>query len=256
MDAQKSDLRLEVRPAVRTRSPRELLIFSLDDTLIDTGLYWLARAAFSSAVAAKTGKSEPRIATVYEAWDAENKRMQAFSSGPDAVTMQDTWQALVKECDIPQESGPDLYHLIVNSLRRKFPPPIPGAEDLLKWAQPRFTLALLAAGDAENERQKIEAAKIGDYFKQVRIVPSKGREDFLALFSELGFSPRNSWVIGSSMRSDINPGIAAGANCIHYTYPRPKLNSSQEEEGDPAGAAFRIHDLLDAKAILSKPGFT
>jgi hypothetical protein len=55
MDAQKSDLKLEVRPALRVRSPRELLIFSLDDTLIDTGMYWLARAALFSAVTAKTG---------------------------------------------------------------------------------------------------------------------------------------------------------------------------------------------------------
>lgn len=254
MDAQKSDLRLEVRPATRARSPRELLIFSLDDTLIDTGLYWLARAAFSSAVTAKTGKTEPAIATVYEAWDSENKRMQAFSSGFNAVTMQDTWQALQKEYDIPQEGGLDLYHLIAGTLRRRFPSAIPGAEDLLKWAQPRFTLALLTSGDAEIERQKIEAAKIDGFFKEVRILPSKGREELLALMSDMGFSPRNSWIIGNSMRSDINPGLAAGANCIHYTYPRPKLNSSREEAGEAEGGAFRIHELPDARAILSKPG--
>lgn len=256
MDAQKSDLKLEIRPTLRVRSPRELLIFSLDDTLIDTSLYWIARAALSSAVTAKTGKTVPDIVTVYEAWNAENVRMREFSSGRNPVTIHDAWETLQKECDMPQTGIPDLYSLMINALRVKFPCAIPGAEDLLKWAQPRFALALLTSGDAELERQKLEAAKIDGFFKQVRILPSKGKEDMLALMSNMGFNPRNSWIIGSSMQSDIHPGIAVGANCIHFTCPRPKLCGALDEAGEPPGPAFRIYDLLDARAILAKPGVT
>jgi FMN phosphatase YigB (HAD superfamily) len=182
--------------------------------------------------------------------------MREFSSGRDPVTIYDAWETLQKECDVPQGSIPDLYHLVASSLRRKFPCAVPGAEELLKWAQPRFTLALLASGEAELEGQKVEAAKIGGFFKQVRILPSKGKEDLVALMSDMGFNPRNSWIIGSSMQSDIHPGIEAGASCIHFTCPRPKLGGARDEAGEPPGPAFRIHDLLDVKAILAKPGST
>jgi putative hydrolase of the HAD superfamily len=182
--------------------------------------------------------------------------MREFGSGRNPVTIHDAWETLQKEFDIPHTSIPHLHYLIASSLRRKFPSTVPGTEELLEWAQPRFTLALLASGNPELERQKLEAAKIGGFFKQVRILPSKGMEDLLALMLDTGFNPRNSWIIGSSMHSDIHPAIAAGANCIHFICPRPKLNGAPDEAGEPPGPAFRIHDLLDAKAILAKPGST
>lgn len=253
MDAQKFKLKLEVRPTIRSRSPRELLIFGLDDTLIDTSLYWLARAAFARAVAAKTGKPEDPVVSLCEARETQKKGAYEVSPGDGSVTIQDTWEAFRKECDIPpQNSDNESCLLMARSLRSKFPTAIPGAEDLLKWAQPRFTLALLTSGESEIQMQKLEASKFGTFFKTVKIVPSKGKEDFLALFSEMGFSPRNSWVFGNSIHFDIDPGLAAGANCIHFTSSHRRRNGAREEIEEPAEPIFRIRELSDARAILAK----
>jgi putative hydrolase of the HAD superfamily len=253
MDAQKAGLRLEIRPTLRVRSPRELLIFSLDDTLIDTSLYWIARAAFARAVAEKTGKAEEQIANVHGGWESNNLRSYEISPKHDLVSMHDTWQAFQKVCDIPEESDPDLYLLMAKSLRGKFPSAITGAGDLLKWAQAHFTLALLASGDPEVQLGKLDASNLRSFFKEIKVVPSKRPEDYRGVMSALGFSPRNSWVIGSSIGSDINPGIEAGANCIHYPRRYMKYTGTRNQAEEPAVPVFRIHELLDARAILAKP---
>ena len=253
MNAQKLSLKLEVRPTIRSRSPRELLIFGLDDTLIDTTLYWIARAAFARAVAAKTGGTEDKIVSISDAPDA--RRTYEASPGHSSVTMQDTWSAFQKECAVPpHDNDTESCLLMARSLRSKFPTLIPGAEDLLKWAKPRFTLALLTAGDSEIQKQKIEAAKIENYFNVVKVLPSKGMEDFHTVMSELGFSPRNTWVLGDSIRSEINPALAAGANCIHFTPLHASRAGAAQQAGEPTEPIFRIHELLDARAILAKAG--
>jgi len=248
MSANEPDFKLVVNPTIRARSPRELLIFSLDDTLVDTSLYWLARAAFARAAGAKAETTEGNIVRIEEGLETENNRTYEIIGEHATVTMQETWQAFQKECDVPEEGNTELYLLMSRVLRLKYPSTIAGAEDLLTWAQPRFTLALLSSGEARAQRQKLEAARLGGYFKEIRIVQSKGAKEYLALMTEFGFSPRNTWVIGGA--TDINPGIEAGANCILYTTPHPK------RKGGPARSeelqAFRIHDLMDARAILAK----
>jgi putative hydrolase of the HAD superfamily len=246
MGSEASNFRLEVRPTVRARSPRELLVFSLDDTLVDTSLYWLVRAALSRAVAAKTGKKDERIEKSYEAWGATSR----FGAEEVGVGLEETWLEFQKDLGVTGKSDQDLYMLMASLLRRKYPSPVRGAEDLLKWAQSRFTVTLLISGEAGVEQQKLEDAKLAGYFKVVKVVPAKGTDDFLALFSELGFSPRNCWVIGSSVESDISPAIAAGANCIVFT-PR-KRDGSQGSGEETGGTGYRVHELVDAMSILAK----
>ena len=254
MNAQKLSLKLEVRPIIRSRSPRELLILSLDDTLIDTSLYWLARTAFARAVAAKSGKPGANIVPIFEASEAETQRAYEAIPADAPVTMQDAWLAFQKLCDpAPQHEDTDECLLMARSLRSKFPTLLPGAEDLLKWAKPRFTIALLTSGDPTVQMQKIEAAKLASYFSKVKVVPSNTHEDFRALISEMAFSPRNSWVLGSSIQSSIAPGLAAGANCIFFS-PATIRTRANENVEEPAEPFFRIHELLDARAILAKAG--
>jgi FMN phosphatase YigB (HAD superfamily) len=235
MDAPTPNFRLVTRPVIRARSPRELLICSLDDTLIETSLYWLARKAFVQAGGGAVSQSN------YEA-----------VAGLDGGTIRGTLQAFRKICGLPEHGDTDLDLKIIQLLRSKFPTALPGAEDFLKWAQPRFTLVLSAEGDSAIQLQKLEAAKFAGFFKKTRIVAAKRKDDYLALMTEMGFSPRNTWVLGASVRTDIDPAADAGANCVFLesTNPRPETEKLEE----PSGGVFRICDLPDARAILSRPG--
>jgi FMN phosphatase YigB (HAD superfamily) len=246
MGSEASNFRLEVRPTARARSPRELLVFALDDTLVDTSLYWLVRGALSRAVEAKTGKKDERIEKSYEAWGATSR----FGAEQALVTLEETWLAFQEDLGVAGKSDQEWYMRMASLLRRKYPSPVPGAEDLLKWAQSRFTVALLVSGESGVEQQKLEDSKLAGFFKVVKVVPKKGTDDFLALFSELGFSPRNCWVIGSSIEADINPAVASGANSIVYT-PR-KRDGSQGSGEETGGAGYRVHELADAMSILAK----
>ena len=186
-----------------------------------------------------------------EAWDEEG-RVYECSAGHESVTQYDMWTAFRTECNLADDGDNELRLQVARALRGKFPPAIPGAEDLLKWAQSRFTVAMLTSGDSAVQLQKIEAAKLGGYFKKIKVVPSKTTEDYLALIADMAFSPRNTWVMGSSARLDINSAVAAGANCIHYASAHAALGGPPEKLEQPNETAFRVHNLADAQAILAR----
>jgi FMN phosphatase YigB (HAD superfamily) len=242
MAAQKLELKLQVQPKViRARSPRELLIFNLDDTLIDTSFYWLVRKARARTLTAAEGAPE--------GWDEKHRRYETASSS-DSTMMDQIWRFLEKELRAPGIEERQMRLLISRVLRTKYPLVIPGADELLKWAETNFTLALLTSGDRGLQIEKLEAAKLAGYFKKIKAVPAKTTEEFNSLITEMAFSPRNTWVMGSSVGCDINPAIRAGAHGIRYTSPYAR---GTEEPGEVMeGEAFHVRTLPDARAILTR----
>jgi FMN phosphatase YigB (HAD superfamily) len=220
-----------------------MLIFALDDLLIDTSLYWSARAAYARTA----GGGAPEIADWADETGATPRKYRSMPDGA-AVSIHSVWDTFQKTCDPAQRDEMDVQMRMAQSLRSPYPTLVPGAADLLKWAYPLFSTVLLTTGDQEAELAKVDAAKIRNYFKQIKIVPAKGAEAIRALMAEMGFSPRNTWVLGSSLPVEINPAIEAGAHCIYY------VNANRAKDTvDAAGPIFRIHLLDDARSILAKP---
>jgi putative hydrolase of the HAD superfamily len=58
--------------------------------------------------------------------------------------------------------------------------------------------------------------------ERVRITDRKTNEQFAAVLQEFGIQdPAAVWMIGNSMRSDINPALACGANAILVEQAEP-----------------------------------
>ncbi len=72
---------------------------------------------------------------------------------------------------------------------------------------------------------------------------NKTVETFKNAIELAGVRPEDTWVIGDSVKSDINPGIAAKARCILFQYHHPHYRWTQEQDEASMGA-----DHLIAKA--------
>lgn len=94
-----------------------------------------------------------------------------------------------------------------------------GVKETLDYLVSRYDLVLLTKGDREEQQLKVERSGIEQYFKQVVIVPEKDVTTYHQVIEDLRIDPKQTWMIGNSPRSDINPALAARLNAVYIPHP-------------------------------------
>lgn len=94
-----------------------------------------------------------------------------------------------------------------------------GVKETLDYLSPRHDLILLTKGDLEEQRLKVERSGIEGYFRQVEIVQEKDVATYHRVVAELRVDPQQTWMVGNSPRSDINPALAAGLKAVYIPHP-------------------------------------
>ena len=108
-----------------------------------------------------------------------------------------------------------------------------GVKETLDYLAPRHDLVLLTKGDFEEQKLKVERSRIEGYFRQVVIVHEKDVATYHRVVEELRIDPKQTWMVGNSPRSDINPALAAGLNAVYI--PHPHTWRLEHEEVQSAG---------------------
>ncbi len=96
---------------------------------------------------------------------------------------------------------------------------IDGVKETLHYLSPRHDLVLLTKGDLEEQKLKVERSGIEERFRQVVIVQEKDVATYHRVVEELQVDPQQTWMVGNSPRSDINPALAAGLNAVYIPHP-------------------------------------
>ncbi len=108
-----------------------------------------------------------------------------------------------------------------------------GVKETLDYLAPRHDLFLLTKGEVEEQKLKVEQSGIEEYFRQVVIVEEKDVATYHRIVEELQLDPQQTWMVGNSPRSDINPALAAGLNAVFI--PHPHTWRLEHEEFQNAG---------------------
>jgi putative hydrolase of the HAD superfamily len=105
------------------------------------------------------------------------------------------------------------------------PPLLDGSlQALSRLAHALPTVLYTQSGDAAYQLSCIRDCGVLDVVQheRVRITERKTIEQFQAVLDEFGITePATVWMIGNSMRSDINPALACGANAIFVDVDEP-----------------------------------
>jgi putative hydrolase of the HAD superfamily len=123
---------------------------------------------------------------------------------------------------------------------------IHGAEDIVAALSSLMPLFLATKGDWEIQSKRLEASGLTGYFKKTYIVPDKTHQEYAEIAAKNYLNPKISWVIGNSMKGDINPGLKGGFNCIHV-YHR---NTWDFEEEQPIGKFYSVREISEVPAII------
>jgi putative hydrolase of the HAD superfamily len=224
------------------------IIFDGDDTLWETApLYTRAKEEFFARMAA-LGFDPLEVQKTFQLIDVANVDRFGFSKERFPTSMAETYRLFCQKhetiLDLTIETA---MRNIGNSVFNAVPTPCDSAEFVLNCLVGHYKLILATKGDREIQRAKIERSNLARFFDAIYILDRKTAQDIERITEECELRVRTSWVIGDSLRSDINPALEVGLNAIWI----PKSSWAYEDDIIPKSDQFyKLHELSDSLSLL------
>lgn len=248
-------------PMHANRTPREsrtdaspaLVLVDFDDTLVETaprfqrarrGLFArLARAGFDETLAERVHHEE-----------VEPRAIGRRGVGPFRLeySFRETYLRLCERTGAVPESGIADECARLGRRVAGTPPSIDGALDALRTLSSAFpTVLYTQAGDRAYQLGCVREAGVLDVLSpdRVRVCERKTADAFRATLAHYRVEdPARGWMIGDSIRSDVNPALAVGARAILVEIDDPRRFDQVEPVSDdfvrvPSFAAAVAHLL-------------
>lgn len=110
---------------------------------------------------------------------------------------------------------------------------LPGVAATLPLLASRHRLILMTKGDEAEQSGKLARSGLREHFSAVEIQREKDPEGYRAVCGRHSLAAPDTWMIGNSPRSDINPALACGLNAVYIHHPNTWL--LEHESILPAG---------------------
>jgi putative hydrolase of the HAD superfamily len=205
---------------------RQHLIIDADDTLWENNIYF--ERAFDDFVAFLAHSSLPpqEVRDVLDTIEAVNAKIHGYGSLNFARNLRQTYEQLcerdISESDIRQ---------VMSFAERILDCPmevIDGVEETLAHLAPRHDLTLFTKGHPEEQKLKIDRSGLGQYFAHTAIVKEKDAVAYRKLVADRSMDPANTWMIGNSPKSDVNPALDAGINAVFIPHAHTWILEKEE----------------------------
>jgi putative hydrolase of the HAD superfamily len=99
----------------------------------------------------------------------------------------------------------------------------------------RHRLIMVTKGDKIEQTDKLQRSGLSPHFNGVEVLHEKNHDAYQAVSAQYACESCNTWMIGNSPRSDINPALSAGLNAIFiphdYTWVLEHEVVSQPPDG-------------------------
>ena len=221
-----------------------------DDTLWKTQeLYDEAKQAFASLMTS-IGIKEDNLIDQLDELDAQRVPLRGFSIQRFAESMLIMYARLSQRWGLPLDpSVKREIHNIVNLVKRT-PKLYDDAIPFLEKLQHHVVLTLLSVGDPVEQRKKLDALHIRHFFDDIHIVSKKDEKLLTRLLQRLKVAPKESWMVGNSLRSDILPALSAGMNAILVERGTWRYDEVPKTAFSDAKYFYKTRSLLTAANII------
>lgn len=91
---------------------------------------------------------------------------------------------------------------------------LPNVAETLADLATRHRLIMVTKGDPEEQTGKLNRSGLAPHFTAVEVLHEKHHQAYLSVASRHACQGCDTWMIGNSPRSDVNPALAAGLNAV------------------------------------------
>lgn len=205
------------------------LIIDADDTLWENNIHFEeATERFLDLVETRGGDRD-RARTSLVDFERKNIPVHGYGTGGFTRSLMDTLEEMTGE----PTSAADRARILALGARVRMMPIqyLPGVKETLPLLKRRHRLIMFTKGDHGEQRDKVERSGAISYFHEIEVTGEKHPGDYKRLLEQHGIDPDNSWMVGNSPRSDINPALDVGLGAVYI--PHPQTWQLEHEEVRP-----------------------
>jgi len=222
------------------------LLIDADDTLWENNVHFeRATEGFLDLVEERGGSREAAGALLPRV-EHRNIPLHGYGSRGFTLSLMET----LEEVTGTPTSSEDRERILAlgDGVRRMPIQYLPGVVETLAILKEHHRLILFTKGDHQEQRDKVERSGAMLYFHHVEITGEKAPADYRRLLEGYRLDREESWMVGNSPRSDINPALEVGLGAVYI--PHPNTWSLEHETVRPSrGARLKVlkkfSELLD-----------
>lgn len=188
------------------------LLFDADDTLWENNIY------FERAIAAYISYLDHRVHTPEEVRQHLNaaERTTIAARGYGLESFRQSLVACFEQLTAEPVTKEKHQRIVsfVGSIAEQEIELLPGVEATLTELAGRHRLLLVTKGNRDEQLDKLERSGLRPYFARTEVLEEKTEAAYRALAREHGCTAGETWMIGNSPKSDINPSLAAGLHAV------------------------------------------
>jgi putative hydrolase of the HAD superfamily len=195
-----------------TAPSRQFLLIDGDDTLWENNVYFEQAIEAFIDFLAHSSMSRDQVRAALDEVERMNVAVHGYGSASFTKNLQQTYERLAE-----RELKPDdIEHVLRlgHGITTQPMQLLPDVAETIRYLAGRHDLMLVTKGHPEEQRLKIERSGLGALFSATTVVHEKEEGTYRAIVEERDLDPENTWMIGNSPRSDINPALAAGLNAV------------------------------------------
>jgi len=223
---------------------RQHLLIDADDTLWENNIYF--ESAFDSfcEFLAHSSLSPVEIRTVLDGIEIVNAQVHGYGSKNFGHNLKQCYQRLA-EREIRRDDLDRVMRFAEEILDQPMEP-LADVPETLEYLSLRHDLTLFTKGDPEEQKLKIDRSGLGIYFGHTAIVKEKNAAAYRALVQERRLISEQTWMIGNSPKSDINPALAAGLNAVFVPHAHTWTLEREEVRTGP-GKFLRLERFSELR---------
>jgi len=93
-----------------------------------------------------------------------------------------------------------------------------GVEETLKELHGKYKLIVATKGDLKDQQRKLHDSGLGPYFHHIEVMADKQELNYQKLLTRLEIEPKEFFMIGNSLKSDVLPVLGIGGYAVHIPF--------------------------------------
>jgi putative hydrolase of the HAD superfamily len=230
--------------ALHLKNGRSHLIVDADDTLWENNIYFERAFDRFCDFLAHSHLTPIQVRAVLDEIEIVNSQVHGYGSANFTRNLAQCFHQLA-ERHVSEEDIAAILALADDIVQQPIEL-LPGVRETLAYLSSRHDLTLFTKGNPEEQKLKLDRSGLAVFFGHTAIVKEKNEQSYSLLVEQRKLDKTQTWMIGNSPKSDINPALEAGLNAVFIPHPHTwRLEHEQVQQSPKLILIERFSQLQD-----------
>ena len=185
----------------------------------------------------------PAETVANELYETEMRNLRLFGYGTKGFMLSMIETAI--ELSNGRISGSEISHIIDagKAMMNAEIQLLPHVQETVAVLAASYQLMIITKGDLFDQESKIARSGLAPYFQHIEIVSDKSTETYNNLLAKYDINPQHFLMAGNSLKSDVLPVVAIGAQAVHIPYQITWAHETASDLDPAQNGFFQLENL-------------